>query len=63
MRTFLNVGNGYIPFAILNWINPIVSIFFGYAGITMTKMTDEEYDRVLEEREREKAEALKALEA
>ena len=63
MRTFLNVGNGYIPFAILNWINPVVSIFFGYAGITMTKMTDEEYERVLDEREREKAEALKALEA
>lgn len=63
MRKFLGVGNGYIPFAILNWLNPIVSIIFGYAGITMTKMTEEEYQKVLEEREREKAEALEALEA
>ncbi|MDD6880373.1 MAG: Na+/H+ antiporter NhaC family protein, partial [Firmicutes bacterium] len=63
MRTFLGVDSGYIPYAILNWLNPVVSIFFGFTGITMTKMTDEEYERVLEEREAEKAAALKALEA
>jgi len=63
MRNFLNVGNGYIPYAILNWVNPLVSVFFGYTGITMTKMTDEEYEKVLQERERERAEALAALEA
>ncbi len=63
MRNFLGVGNGYIPYAILNWLNPVVSIFFGYAGITMTKLTDEEYDKILAEREKEKAEALAALEA
>lgn len=63
MRTFLGVNSGYIPYAILNWLNPIVSIIFGYTGITMTKMTDEEYQRVLEEREAEKQAALKALEA
>ncbi len=63
MRTFLGVGSGYIPYAILNWINPVVSVFFGYTGITMTKMTDEEYAKVLEEREAEKEAALKALEA
>ena len=63
MRTFLGVGNGYIPYAILNWLNPIVSIVFGYTGITMTKMTEEEYERVLEEREAEKQAALKVLEA
>ena len=63
MRTFLGVDSGYIPYAILNWLNPLVSIFFGFAGITMTKMTDEEYERILEEREAEKAAALKALEA
>ena len=55
--------SAYIPYAILNWINPVVSVFFGYAGITMTKMTDEEYEKILEEREKEKAEALAALEA
>ncbi len=63
MRSFLGVGNGYIPFAILNWLNPVVSVFFGYTGITMTKLTDEEYEKILEEREKEKQEALAALEA
>ena len=63
MRKFLGVNSSYIPYAILNWLNPIVSIFFGYAGITMTKLTDEEYQKILEEREAEKEAALKALEA
>ena len=63
MRTFLGVDGSYIPYAILNWFNPIVSCFFGFTGITMTKMTDEEYARILEMREEEKAQALKALEA
>lgn len=63
MRNFLNVGSGYIPFAILNWLNPVVSIIFGFTGITMTKMTDEEYEHVLREREREQKEALESLEA
>ena len=63
MRNFLNVDSSYIPYAILNWLNPIVSIFFGYTGITMTKLTDEEYQKILEEREEEKNAALKALEA
>ena len=63
MRTFLGIDGSYIPYAILNWFNPLVSIFFGYTGITMMKMTDEEYARILEQREAEKAEALKALEA
>lgn len=63
MRKFLGVGSGYIPFAILNWLNPVVSIIFGYTGITMTKMSEEEYARILEEREKTKAEALAALEA
>ena len=63
MRTFLGVDGSYIPYAVLNWVNPIVSIIFGFTGITMMKMTDEEYERILEQREAEKAEALKALEA
>ena len=63
MRKFLGVDSSYIPYAILNWLNPVVSIFFGYAGITMTKLTDEEYQKILEEREAEKQAALKALEA
>ncbi|MDD6042606.1 MAG: Na+/H+ antiporter NhaC [Eubacteriaceae bacterium] len=63
MRKFLGVDSSYIPFAILNWLNPLVSIFFGFTGITMEKMTDEEYARIMEAREAEKAAALKALEA
>ncbi|MGN1414128.1 MAG: Na+/H+ antiporter NhaC [Anaerovoracaceae bacterium] len=67
MRTFLGVNQwgvgGYAPYAILNWLNPLVSIFYGFTGISMEKMTEEEYQKVLEEREAEKLAALKALEA
>ncbi len=63
MRKFLGVDSSYIPYAILNWLNPIVSVFYGYAGITMTKLSDEEYQKILDEREAEKQAALKALEA
>jgi NhaC family Na+:H+ antiporter len=31
----------YLPFAFLNWINPIVSIIYGYTGITMAKLEEE----------------------
>ena len=67
MATFLGVSQwgagGYAPFAILCWLNPIVSIFYGFTGISMEKMTEEEYQKVLEEREAEKQAALKAMEA
>ena len=63
MRNFLGVDSSYIPYAILNWLNPIVSIFYGYAGITMTQLSEEEYQKILNEREAEKQAALKALEA
>ena len=56
-------AGGYAPFAILNWLNPLVSIFYGFTGISMVKMTDEEYARILEEREAEKEAALKSMEA
>ena len=32
----------YAPYAFLNIINPFVSIFYGFTGITMLKMTEEE---------------------
>lgn len=32
----------YLPYAFLNLINPLVSIFYGFTGITMLKMTPEE---------------------
>ena len=63
MRTFLGVDSGYIPYAILNWINPIVSIIFGYTGITMEKMTEEEYEKIMTQREEDKKAALAALDA
>jgi NhaC family Na+:H+ antiporter len=63
MRSFLGVDSSYIPYAVLNWVNPIVSVAFAYLGITMEKMTEEEYQRILELREAEKKAALEALEA
>ena len=44
-------------------ICPIVSAFYGFTGITMEKMTEEEYQQILVEREKEKQEALAALNA
>ena len=48
----------YAKYAVLNYINPIVSIIYGFTGFTMEKMTDEEYEKMLEARAAE-AEALK----
>lgn len=44
-------------------ICPIVSAFYGFTSITMEKMTEEEYQQILVEREKEKQEALAALNA
>ncbi len=68
MTTFLGVppfgaGGGYGIYAFLNWINPLVSIFYGFTGITMEKMTDEEYAKVIADREAQREAGLKALEA
>ncbi len=54
---------GYAPFAFLNLICPMVSAFYGFTGLTMEKMTEEEYQQILQEREAEKQRALKELEA
>jgi NhaC family Na+:H+ antiporter len=56
-------AGGYAPFAILNWLNPLVSIFYGFTGITMEEMTEEEYQEILATRAADKAAAEKALEA
>ncbi len=64
MSTFLGVATfSYLPYAFMNILNPIVSVFYGFTGISMEKMTDSEYDKMLEERALEKAIAQKALEA
>ena len=64
MATFLGVPTAqYFKFAYLNMFNPLISIFYGVTGISMTKSTDEEYAAILATREADKAAALKALEA
>ena len=67
MATFLGVkqwgAGGYGKYAFLNLVNPLVSIFYGFTGISMEKMTEEEYQQVLAQREADKEAALKTLEA
>ena len=46
----------YLPYAFLNIINPVVSIIFGFTGITMAKLSPEEMEKVREEMEAEKLE-------
>ena len=31
----------YLPYAFLNLTNPLVSIFYGYTGITMEKLPED----------------------
>lgn len=64
MSTFLGVPTlSYIPYAVLNYVNPLVSIFYGFTGITMHKMTEEEYQAILAQRALDHELAMKALEA
>lgn len=63
MRGFLGVNSAYIPFAVLNWINPLISMFYGVTGLFMPEMTEEEYQHVLNQREEDKKAALEASEA
>jgi len=59
MSSTLGVATlAYLPFAFLNLINPLVSLFYGITGITMEKMTEEEYQAILQQRELEKTLAL-----
>ena len=42
MQTYLGVPTiEYLPYAFLNLVNPIVSIVFGFTGITMMKLEDD----------------------
>jgi NhaC family Na+:H+ antiporter len=63
MRSFLGVNSAYIPFAVLNWVNPLVSMFYGVTGITMHEMDEEEYQHVLHMREEDRKAAEEAAEA
>jgi len=52
MSTTLGVATlAYLPYAFLNLINPFISLFYGFTGISMEKMTEEEYQEVLKKRE------------
>lgn len=55
MTTTLGVPTAaYFPYAFLNLINPFVSLFYGFTGITMEKMSDEEFESVMRKRELDK---------
>ncbi|GAB1476204.1 Na+/H+ antiporter NhaC [Bacillota bacterium] len=51
----------YLPYAFLNLLCPLISIFFGFTGITMHKTTDEEYAEIMREREEDRIAAEKQL--
>jgi len=34
----------YLPYAILNWITPLISVFLAYSGWTMTRSKDHASD-------------------
>lgn len=67
MQSVFGIGQwgvgGYAPYAILCWLCPLISIFYGFTGIFMEKMTEEEYQLVLKRREEEKLAAAAAMEA
>ena len=67
MRSVLGVNQwgagGYAPFAFLNLLNPIVSAFYGFTGISMTKISEEQYAEILHKRALAKEAALEALKA
>ncbi|MBK5254312.1 MAG: Na+/H+ antiporter NhaC [Peptostreptococcaceae bacterium] len=59
MSTTLGVSTvAYLPYAFLNLINPFVSLFYGFTGISMEKMTEEEYQAVLRKREQDRNEMV-----
>lgn len=63
MSTTLGVATvAYLPFAFMNLINPFVSLFYGITGISMKKMSDEEYEAMLKKRELDKKMAAGEIE-
>lgn len=64
MSGFLGVDTiQYLPYAFVNYLCPIISIIYGFTGFTIEKMTDEEYEKMLEIRKLEEEETKRALEA
>jgi len=52
----------YLPYCFLNLINPLVSLFYGFTGITMEKMSDEEYEACMRQRTLDAELAAKSME-
>lgn len=64
MTGFLGVPTvKYAPYAFINYICPIVSMIYGFTGFTIEKMSDEEYEKMLETRADEEAAIRRDLEA
>lgn len=63
MSKFLGVETfAYAPYAFLNWMNPLISIFYGFTGISMEKMTEEEYQAIVTQRKMDAELAAKSME-
>ena len=64
MTGFLGIPTAqYAKYAIVNYVCPIISIIYGFTGFTIEKMTDEEYEKMLEQREAEQEAARREMEA
>ena len=53
----------YAPYAFVNYICPIVSIIYGFTGFTIEKMSDEEYEKMMEQRKAEEEATRREMEA
>jgi len=52
----------YAPYAFLNWSSSICSAFYAFTGIGIARMTDEEYEEAMRQRELSNEAEKKALE-
>ena len=63
MSKFLGVSSGqYFKFAFFNLATPILNIIYGFTGFTMVKMSEEQYEKILKQREEDKKAELEAME-
>lgn len=53
----------YAPYAFVNYICPIISIIYGFTGFTIEKMSDEEYEKMMEQRRAEEEATRREMEA
>lgn len=64
MTGFLGVKTvQYAPYAFVNYICPIISIIYGFTGFTIEKMSDEEYEKMMEQRRAEEEATRREMEA